>query len=240
MEQSGTVDKALRVLEALRRAESPASLGALSSGLAMPKATLHRLLSSLSRHDLVEQQADGRYGLGVGLMRLGLAAQALDPFVRAARSELEHEVQRFGETFFLVGARAGRLFVLDKVEGTGLLRAAPSIGAEVPVQTTASGRLFLGLAPGTLKETSETRRVQQRDIERAVSQGYDLNQGEWITGLTVVAAPVLALDRLFGTVACAAAASQLTAARLEEAIRRTRGVALRVANVLEGRREGSP
>jgi IclR family acetate operon transcriptional repressor len=236
MEHSGTVDKALRVLEALRRAEAPESLAALTLGLAMPKATLHRLLVSLARHDLVEQHADGRYGLGVGLMRLGLAAQALDPFVRAARVELESEVERFNETFFLVGARAGRLFVLDKVEGSGLLRAAPNVGSEVPVEGTASGRLYLGLAPGTLRESAETKRVARRAVERAVSRGYDINQGEWIAGLTVVAAPVVALSRMFGTVACGGAASQLSGARLEEAVSRTRLLAARVASVLEGQR----
>jgi IclR family transcriptional regulator, acetate operon repressor len=234
VERSGTVDKALRVLEALRRVEAPESLAALAAGLSMPKATLHRLLVSLSHHDLVEQHADGRYGLGIGLMRLGLSSQARDPFVRAARTELEHEVEHFNETFFLVGARAGRLFVLDKVEGTGFLRVAPSVGTEVPVETTASGRLFLGLSPGTLKDSAETRRVSRRAVERAVQQGYDLNQGEWITGLTVVAAPVVALARMFGTVACGGAASQLSGVRLEEAVRRTRRLAARIANVLDG------
>jgi DNA-binding IclR family transcriptional regulator len=235
MERSGTVDKALSVLEALRRSDAPESLAALASGLAMPKATLHRLLASLSRHDLVEQQADGRYTLGIGLMRLGLSAQALDPFVRAARVELEHEVEHFNETFFLVGARAGRLFVLDKVEGTGFLRVAPNVGSEVPVQTTASGRLYLGLSPGTLRESAETRRVAARAIERAVRQGYDLNQGEWIAGLTVVAVPVVALSRMFGTVACGGSASQLSGPRLQEAVQRTRRLAARIVDVLEGR-----
>lgn len=236
MEHSGTVDKALRVLEALRQAEAPESLAALSAGLGMPKPTLHRLLGSLTRHDLVEQASDGRYALGVGLMRLGLAAQAIDPFIRASRVELELEVERFNETFFLVAARAGRLFVLDKVEGTGLLRAAPNVGTEVPIETTASGRLYLGLAPGTLRESAETRGVSKLGIERAVRQGYDLNQGEWIAGLTVVAAPVIALSRMFGTVACGGAATQLSGARLDEAVRRTRGLAARIASVLAGRR----
>ena len=237
MEQAGTVDKAVRVLEALRRAQQPATLGALAHGLAMPKATLHRLLSSLAAHELVEQQADGRYALGVGLVRLGLSAQGLDPFVRVARSELEREALAFGETFFLVGARAGRLYVLDKVEGTGLLRAAPNVGAEVPVETTASGRLFLGLMPALLTESAHTRAVPRAAIERAVGQGYDLNQGEWITGLTVVAAPVLTHARLFGTVACAGAASQLFGARLSEAIERTKRAASRVESALGGRGE---
>jgi IclR family acetate operon transcriptional repressor len=237
VEQTGTVDKAVRVLEALRRTSRPTALGALAEELGMPKPTLHRLLMSLCVHDLVEQHADGRYALGVGLVRLGLSAQGVDPFVRVARQELEREAQAFGETFFLVGARAGRLFVLDKVEGTGLLRAAPNVGVEVPVDSTASGRLFLGLAPALLRETAETKRVSKLAIQRALAQGYDLNQGEWIAGLTVVAAPVFARARLFGTVACAGAAPQLSGPRLEEAIRRAKRVATRVEGALEGRGE---
>jgi IclR family acetate operon transcriptional repressor len=240
MEQSGTVDKAVRVLDALHRVQGAASLAALASSLDMPKPTLHRLLASLCAHDLVEQLEDGRYALGVGLVRLGLSALAVDPFVRVARAELEREAHLFGETFFLVGARAGRLFVLDKVEGTGLLRAAPNVGTEVPADVTASGRLYLGHAPVLLRDSAETRRVGKRAIERAVSQGHDLNQGEWITGLTVVAAPVLALSRMFGTVACAGAAAQLSGARLDEAVRRTKRLAARVVSALEGRREEGP
>lgn len=240
MEQSGTVDKAVRVLEALRHAQGAASLSALAATLDMPKPTLHRLLASLCAHDLVEQHDDGRYALGVGLVRLGLSALSVDPFVRVARVELEREAHLFGETFFLVGARAGRLFVLDKVEGTGLLRAAPSVGTEVPVDVTASGRLYLGLAPTLLRETADTRRVSKRAVDKAVAQGWDMNQGEWISGLTVVASPVFALSRMFGTVACAGAASQLSGAKLDEAVRRIKRVSTRVVSALEGRREEAP
>ena len=38
----------------------------------------------------------------------------------------------------------------SKVEGTGMLRVAPDVGAEVPVDVTASGRLYLGFAPELL------------------------------------------------------------------------------------------
>jgi IclR family transcriptional regulator, acetate operon repressor len=240
MEQAGTVDKAMRVLHALHRAQGPASLASLSAALDMPKPTLHRLLASLCAHDAVEQHADGRYALGVGLVRLGLSALAVDPFVRVARAELEREALAFGETFFLVGARAGRMFVLDKVEGTGLLRAAPSVGTEVPVDCTASGRLYLGLAPGVLRDSAEARRVPRRAIERSVAQGHDLNQGEWIAGLNVVAVPVVALSRMRGTVACGGAAAQLCGARLDEAVKRAKRVSARIVSALEGRREEAP
>lgn len=237
MERSGTVDKAVRVLEALARASSAVSLAELSTSTKLPKPTLHRLLASLSTHDLVEQVADGRYGLGVGLVRLGLGALRVEPLVRLARSELERAARAFGETFFLVGARAGRLVVLDKVEGTGVLRAAPSVGAEVPVDVTASGRLYLGLAPELLSESARAKRVPKRAIERAVARGYDLNEAEWIPGLVVIAAPVFAQKRMFGTVACAGAATQLCGERRDEAIRKTRNIAERIARGIEGEPE---
>jgi IclR family transcriptional regulator, acetate operon repressor len=237
MERSGTVDKAVRVLLALSRAGEPSALAELASSTSLPKPTLHRLLASLSAHQLVEQDAEGRYGLGVGLVRLGLGALTVDPFVRLARAELERAVRAFGETFFLVGARAGRLVVLDKVEGTGLLRAAPSVGTEVPVDVTATGRLFLGLSPASLAVTPASKRTPKKAIERAVARGYDVNDGEWIAGLVVVAAPVFARQRLWGTVACAGAVAQLDGERRDEAIRRTRKVAERIVRALEGRQE---
>jgi IclR family acetate operon transcriptional repressor len=236
MERAGTVDKAVCVLEALHRAGAAVSLAELALQVGMPKPTLHRLLASLLSHELVEQDSEARYALGVGLVRLGLGALAVDPFVRVARPELERAARGFGETFFLVGARAGKLVVLDKVEGTGMLRAAPSVGTEVPVELTASGRLFLGLEPDALREASGANKTERRAIQAAVARGYDLNQGEWIAGLSVVAAPVRARGRLYGTVACAAVAAQLDEARLQEAIRRTCAVAERVARALEGRR----
>ncbi|MDB4971970.1 MAG: hypothetical protein JWN48_311 [Myxococcaceae bacterium] len=240
MERSGTVDKAVRTLLALSRVEGPVALAELAAGMGLPKPTLHRLLASLAEHDLVEQDGEGRYGLGIGLVRLGLGALAVDPFVRVARGELERAARDFGETFFLVGARAGRLVVLDKVEGTGFLRAAPSIGSEVPVDVTASGRLFLGLSPESLRETRALKRVAKRAIERAVERGYDTNEGEWIEGLLVIAAPVFARGRLFGTVACAGAVSQLAGERRDEAIQRTCKLAERIARALGKRREESP
>jgi IclR family acetate operon transcriptional repressor len=240
MERSGTVDKAVRALLALSRAAGPVGLAQLSTSMTLPKPTLHRLLASLAAHDLVEQDSEGRYALGIGLVRLGLGALAVDPFVRVARTELERAVRAFGETFFLVGSRAGRLVVLDKVEGTGLLRAAPAVGSEVPVDVTASGRLFLGLAPESISETARTKRVPRRTIEQAVARGYDINEGEWIDGLLVIAAPVVVNGRMFGTVACAGAVTQMGGERRAEAIQRTKKLSERIARALGARRKETP
>ncbi|HKO51763.1 MAG TPA: helix-turn-helix domain-containing protein [Polyangiaceae bacterium] len=232
MERSGTVDKALRVLEVLHQARAPLSLAELARALAIPKPTTHRLLASLLNAALVEQQTDARYALGIGLVRLGLGALSLDPVVRACESELERAAHELGETFFLVKARAGRLLVLSKVEGTGMLRVAPDVGSEVPVEFTASGRLYLAFAPQLLAGNPGVSRVSPAAVKRARSRGYDVNEAEWLAGLTVVAAPILSNGQLLGCVTCAGPAVRLKAARLKAAISATCGVAERVSRSL--------
>ncbi len=99
-------------------------------------------------------------------MRLGLGALALDPVVRACQVELELAARELGETFFLVKARGGRLLVLSKVEGTGMLRVAPDVGSEVPVEVTASGRLYMAFAPELLAGNPGASRVSATAVKR--------------------------------------------------------------------------
>jgi DNA-binding IclR family transcriptional regulator len=226
MERSGTVLKAFKLLDAMYRAGGHVSLADLAKAMGMPKPTVHRLLASLSQFDLVERTEAGGYALGIGLMRLGLSAQKVDPLVRLARPWLEQAAHEFGETFFAVGARAGRLFVLDKVEGSGILRATPNVGEEVAIENTASGRLYLGLAPDRVRAGLTGKPIDSEAVDRAVKRGYDTNVGEWLTGVTVVAAPVRIHQELMGCIACAGASAAMTGHRLREAIARTRTAAM--------------
>jgi IclR family acetate operon transcriptional repressor len=231
---SSTVDKALRVLEVLHQHSGALSLGRLASELEVPKATAHRLLGSLSAHDLVESDGEGHYGLGMGLVRLGLGSLEQSAVEHAARTELEEAAAQLGETFFLVAARARRLWVLARAEGHAVLRAVPSLGTEVPVIPTASGRLYLAYAPELVSAPAAAVRKIRPRIERARARGYDVNDGEWIERLRVVAAPIASGDTMHGCVACAGAKESLDGQAGEQAIRHTREVAGRIAAKLSG------
>ena len=228
MERSGTVDKAVDLLGHLFDARGPLSLAQVADAANLPKPTAHRLLASLGAHELVEQDAEGRYALGVGLVRLGLGALSRHPVAALARPELEREAEAFGETFFLVAARGGRLRVLDKVEGTGVLRVAPDVGADVPVDTTASGRLYLAHAPQLVEGGDATCAA----VAAAAKRGHDVNDGEWIDGMFVVAAPIVVRGQMHGCIACAAVAAQMNAGRKKEAVRRVRAAAERTGGKL--------
>jgi len=150
MEALTTVEKAVDVLFHLHSESGARGVTEISRALGVPKSSTHRLLSALSRRALLEKDDRGRYRPGVGLVALGLGALDREPVVAAARAVLEAEAHALEETVFLVTARAGRIIVLDKAEGSGFLRAAPRVGAAVPVHATAVGKLYLAFGAGAI------------------------------------------------------------------------------------------
>jgi len=248
MESLSTVEKAVELLYHLHESPAPQGVTAIGHALGVPKSSAHRLLTALSRRGLVEQDGRGRYGPGIGLVALGLGALEREPVVAAARPVLEQEADALGETYFLVGARAGRLVVLDKAEGNGFLRAAPRVGSSVPVHATAAGKLYLAFAPEALApssgelerftpRTSADAAALAREVAQARRRGWAVNREEWIPGLCVLAAPVrvAAGARLAAVVAVAASAPRMRALGETQVAKRTLAAAARIAARLEGR-----
>jgi IclR family transcriptional regulator, acetate operon repressor len=242
----GVLDKAIDILFELHAAGLPRSLTQIAVALGMPKSSVHRLLAALGRRALIERDAGGQYRLGVGVIALGLGVLEREPVVQAARPVLEIHARELGETFFLVSARAGALTVLDKVEGTGMLRAAPRVGEEVPLEGTASGKLYLAFAPehvaaarDALDEKARPRdaTARRRALERVRVQGWASNHDEWIPGLSVIGAPIResGSGRMHGVVATAIATAQLAARGEGVLVPGVRDAARRVGLRLEGK-----
>jgi len=242
----GSLERGIDVLFHLQRAGRPMGVSELGRGLGWPKSSVHRLLSALHRRSLVEKDPSGRYRPGFALVALGLGALASEPLVAAARPVLEASAERWAETFFVVSDRAGRLVVLDKAEGRGFLRAAPRVGASVPVHATAVGALYTAFAPERLappespperftRRTAVSEEERARAVARARDRGWAQNREEWVPGLSVVAAPVFASGALCGAVAMAAAAPRMDEIGDESASRAVIEAAARIAARLEGR-----
>ena len=246
MEAQGTIEKAVDVLFHLHGESGPRGVTAIGRALGLPKSSTHRLLSALGRRGLVEQDESGRYRPGIGLVALGLGTLESEPIVVAARPVLAEAAHSLGETFFLVAARAGRLVVLDKAEGSGFLRAAPRVGASVPVHATAVGKVFLAFGGDEIvapvepferfSEHTHTRASELfGELERTRQRGFAESLEEWIPGLSVLAAPLRSGERLLAAIAVAAPSQRFVALGSDEIARRTLFAAERVAARLEGK-----
>ena len=239
-----TIDKALDALFLLSERPQALRLADLARELGMPRSSAHRILAPLVKRGLAEQDSNGRYRAGFALMAVGLNVASREPLATAAKPVLESAAAELGETFFLVVARAGRLVVLEKAEGTGFLRAAPRLGAAVPVHATAVGKLYLAYAPElvTIDEltrytpaTLRNRKALNVEVERVRAQGWATNLEEWQAGLAVAAAPIMSQGRLQGAVALATVTARFTAIGTPTATRRVVHAAEGIALRIEGR-----
>ena len=243
MESAATVEKAIDVLFTLHATAEPMGVTRLGEVLGLPKSSVHRLLAALTRRQLVERDSRGRYRTGIGLIALGLGSLRGDPLVLAARPVLEAESEALGETAFLVGLRAGELIVLDKAEGRGFLRAAPTLGARIPLDCTAVGKLLRafevsesGSPPGGGVQAfgASDDGVRRRELERIRKLGYAESRAEWIPGLAVVAAPIRASHRIQGALAIGAPSAQMEALGFAQVGRRTARAAAEIECRLQG------
>jgi len=244
MEQT-SIDKAIDVLFHLHAEARPCALTAIGSALGLPKSSAHRLLGTLSRRGLVERDDAGRYRPGIALVALGLGTLERDPVVAAARPVLEAEAAALDETIFLTAARAGRIRVLDKVEGAAVLRVSPRVGSEVPVHATAAGKLYLAFAPDLLgpepadlerftEATLTSREALTAEVARARERCWAMNLEEWQPGLSVVAAPVLVHGRMAAAVTLAAPAVRMPRAAVARMGPRMTAAAASIARRLAG------
>ena len=222
---SGSLEKAIEILFHLHA--QPGRCGRERDRPGARDAEVERApaCSRRSRVGIWSSGTRGRqYRTGMGLVALGLGALEREPLLAWRRGPCSRPKRaEIGDTVFLVAAaRAGRLLVLDKAEGNGFLRAAPQVGAEVPVHATAVGKLFLAFGgdavsvpDGALErftgQTASTSGALLADVGRAREQGFAINRGEWIAGLAVAAAPVEVRGALHAAVAVGT-----TAERLEE------------------------
>jgi IclR family acetate operon transcriptional repressor len=218
---ASSVEKAVDLLFHLHGANGAQGVTELGRALGIPKSSTHRMLQSLGKRGLVERDDRGKYRPGVALLALGLGVLDREPLAVAARPILEEQAGQLGETFFLVVARARQLVVLDKAEGTGFLRAAPRVGASVPVHATAVGKLFLAFNPESLapvdlnqadaftQQTLLRPEALASAVEQTRARGWASNRDEWIQGLSVLAAPVRRGDGMLGAVALAASTARL-------------------------------
>lgn len=246
MQSLSTVEKAIDLLFHLHHEAAPRGATAVGRALDLPKSTAHRLLSTLTRRGLLERDARGQYGPGIGLVALGLGFLDREPAVVAARPVLEFEAEQLGETVFLTAARAGAIVVLDKVEGSGFLRAAPRIGSTVPIHATAVGKLYLAHAPESVSlgdepledftpSTRTSPALLAAELEQVRRQGYAENRDEWIPGLSAIAAPVFTGGRMVAALAAATSSARMEALQSFAITSRIFEAARRIGERMEGR-----
>jgi len=199
-----SVDRAAALLLALGECPGEAGVTELARSLGLHKSTASRLLATLERRGLVEQDDEtGKYRLGLVVIRLAERAERTLDLRGIAMPELERLARLTHETTGLGVLQDDSVLAVAQVDGPNLVAMGDWTGRSTPLHCAAAGKVLLS----SLAER-EVLRIVRRGLEvctdrtivdleplleelaRIRRRGYATAIGEFESGLNAVAAPV--------------------------------------------------
>jgi DNA-binding IclR family transcriptional regulator len=193
---------AAEILKALARGGGSLPLRDLAAATGMPRAKVHRYLSSLRSTGLVMQEGDsGRYQIGPAAVTIGLIGLGRLSPIRQVQVALPALRDRINETVTAAvwGDRGPTIVAME--ESDHVVTMNIRIGSVLPVLGTAIGQTFLAYLPETATapfvraELRAAGRTPGKDeiagiIERIRARGLSRAESALLPGIDAVAAPV--------------------------------------------------
>lgn len=199
----GSVLKTFEVLDIFERKWRPLSVTELSRETGRPKSSLHRILATLVRAGVLEQNEKGLYRLTLKLWRIGVLALGDIDVLQIARPHLETLSRETDETVHLAVVEPdGGVVYLSKVESPRSIRVQTQIGKSSPSWCTATGRAVLAYAPDLRDRVlampkekftplTETDSERLREIlDRIAEEELAVTKGENHPEMGGIAAPI--------------------------------------------------
>ncbi len=199
-----SVDKAAVLIETLMRSHTPLTLKEIASLTGFPKSTVHGLLSTLIVHEMIRQDAEGRYGLGIRLYECGRAVSAGWDISERTHPYIEKLSASVWAGAFIAYFDGANVITIDRCSGGDGLQIIPETGVRQPLHATAQGKLFLSALPqkealrlarnkGLTQYTPHTI-INPEDLAADLAairvRGYAIEDGEHRIGLRAAAAPL--------------------------------------------------
>ncbi|EFO34123.1 IclR family transcriptional regulator [Roseibium sp. TrichSKD4] len=202
----GTVGKAFAVLDRVASFGRPVRFGELLDGSPFPKATLYRLVQTLTGEGALHYDEE-RQTYSVGLRLVGLAHSAwaqssLAPIARPAVDALSLEC---GETVHLAQLDGGQVLYVDKRNALKPIEMYSQAGKVGPAYCTGVGKAMLAFLPDEqmvsvvekqafYRFTSTTlanANALKAELTVIRSDGVAYDREEHEPGIICIAAPVL-------------------------------------------------
>lgn len=205
--------KGLRVLESVNRI-GPATLTQIQADTGLPKASTLRLLETLC-HDgyVITMREKHQYMVAARALGLANNYRPDEALLSIARPIMEALRSETGWPSDMAIYQGGKMVIVDTSRQPGMLSVNRSVGARVPVMSTAVGRAYLAFCPDEERERiladvardDDPAEALARDpaavrdlIRETRERGYALSNQEYVRTIRAAGIPVMRE----GTVAC--------------------------------------
>jgi DNA-binding IclR family transcriptional regulator len=244
-----SVDRAAALLLALGDCPGEAGVTELARRLGLHKSTASRLLATLQRRGLVEQDEEtGKYRLGLVVIRLAERAERTLDLRGIALPELQRLARATRETVTLGIVQGDACLTVAQVDGPNMVACSDWTGRTTPLHCVASGKILLAAMaerdvlriarPGLPARTERTItgfEALMEELARVRRRGFATAFSEWIEGTNGVAVPVVdARGRVIASIGVWGPAFRVSAGRVAEIVASAREAAAAVTVRLGG------
>jgi len=227
----GTVGKALAILDLVAGEGRPVRFTDLLCKAPFPKATLYRLLQTLSSQGMLAYDGERQlYSLGLRLVRLAHAAWAQASLAPVAQAHLDALSQAIGETVHLAQLDHGHVLYVDKRNARQPIEMFSQAGKVGPAYCTGVGKAMLAfLAPPERAEVLAQQSFHRftantltsidalaAELTAIRALGYAFDREEHEPQIICVAVPIIANSgRVLGGLSVTSSTARSSLARLE-------------------------
>jgi DNA-binding IclR family transcriptional regulator len=229
------LDRSVAILKFLGDAgQNGASMATIGVSLGLAQSTVHRIVTALERHGLVDRERETkRYRLGLALFAMGVSAADGTGLRQLARPALLRIAAATTDSVFLM-ARAGfNTVCVDRQQGTYVIDSLTGhIGGQIPMGIGPASQAILAFLPSAeahvILETnaelykkfgSLTTRKLRVVLGEIRERGYAIDDGELVAGISSIAVPILPQGRdAIASIAINMTSPRLSAERIPELV----------------------
>ncbi|MEM6306926.1 MAG: IclR family transcriptional regulator [Pseudomonadota bacterium] len=222
----GTVGKALDVLDQIAGFGRPVRFAELQDHSPFPKATLYRLVQTLTNQGMLFYDPDRQtYAMGVRLVRLAHAAWQQSSLAPIARPHIERLSHLVGETVHLAQLDHAQVLYVDKLNAANPLPLYSEAGKVGPAYCTGVGKAMLAFLDAdnrsTVIDQQSFHKFTQNTLPDATTlqaelavikqAGHGFDREEHEPGIICVAVPILsAQSRVLGALSVTSSRQRTT------------------------------
>lgn len=248
-EGGGTVGKALEVLDQVAAWERPIRFSEILEGSRFPKATLYRLVQSLTDQGMLRfDPTNQTYGPGLRLVRLAHAAWLQSSLAPIAKPHIDWLAEQAGEAIHLAQIDHGHVIFVDKRKKTNMFDTLAQTGRVAPSYCTGVGKAILAFLPDEGREdalrmqafvpytphTHKSCKTLLPELEEIRRDGIAFDREEHEEGIISVAAPILRTGtEVVGAISIATSTSRRSLDELRGLSPILRDTASRIATEIE-------
>ncbi|REB08624.1 IclR family transcriptional regulator [Sporosarcina sp. BI001-red] len=196
-----TIDRVMQLAKILASESNPTgiSISDIAKECDLALSTLHRILKSMVKQGLAEQDADTKlYKLGQVWMEYGLRAYDTMDYVSSIRPELDRLSREVEESIYLSKCTGLEAIIIERIDNeNNQIRMYDKLGLRIPMNIGAANKIMLACMPTVESEKIIKQLVPEHEqepfkkmLQGIEKQGYAISHGERTEGTSSIGVAV--------------------------------------------------